>query len=1318
MDTADNNPLVYDELEIPDGGPAHPPAPAGSVGINIAAARVIFPHDGLRLLLPPWDNMGQGDSFRIKLNNIPVLPGSIDEETEVGQRVERYIPVGGLVDGDFNLNYDVRLLGEPDFTSSAVTKIHVKIDEAPPGGQDQDGDTPGHSELKLTIPVEFLPPGAVDKDAAAAGVPVTIEPYPIMAEGDRIKLSWGGEFIWKTVDAQHLPPQSAPLVITVDEDTIHRAGDTDSNGLAVVFEVYDRVDNKSEDWSAEVRVIVDTGNSRLMAPLIKEVNNLVLDMDQLGEADLTYQVIAMDANFKVGDDVEIHLTGTTAEGEKIEEVTYAPERILNTPSILEFKRPSAEVRQLAGGPHAAFFYRLIKADGSADLFSKIFSPRIVGRANPLAAPIPLDEIAGTLDPQLPSTTIEIPLDPAMEEGNAIELIWNGTRANGTSYKPDLPPHPITANEAGGSVPIEIVVAGHLTDIEGGTLDLYYKLLRDVVSREVLEEESLHADLLSIGEPQAELPVPVVEGESGGVLDPADKPDGTRLIVLQYSGQTAGDRVHILWWGSNTGQYRDSIPVTGSTENQNIPFTISAALIEGNRDGTVRAMYWVKRVGGGTSASEILTISIGAAMNLTAPSVKQASGAAPNQQLNPVAAKDALTVVIPNYGIQPGDQVSVTWAGTAGAGSQTTPPEDLSPSREVDLLTDVIPYNLGRSVTVTYIVTRNGDDSPASDPLNLTVQALDQDDLLVAKPRILQAANNGEGPELDVAALTSNATVRIDSWPLIAQGQYVWLSVKGKNKDDTDYDLPLWSSTLGSRVSAGWVSSGFATNTVPLNDLHGLRDGSALTVEFKATLNQSTDEGQAITFPLRTYTVRAIEWIKPVISSVKGQPSNAEIPNGGNTVETSVILSGTATAGMSVEIFEGTVSKGTFVATGGTWTTTTAIAVAAGARSFTAKAKYGAQPESDARTFTVVEAQKPVISSVKGQPSNIEIPNGGNTVETSVILRGTATAGMSVEIFEGAASKGTFVATGGTWTTTAIAVAAGGRSFTAKAKYGAEPVSDARTFTVVEAQKPVISSVKGQPSNTEIPNGGNTVETSVILRGTATAGMSVEIFEGAASKGTFVATGGTWTTTAIAVAAGGRSFTAKAKYGAEPVSDAHTFTVVAPLVIDPSLMNLNGRAYVTPWPRRAEAAGNTGNRVASGGTPPYTYSSSNPGIVSVNASTGFVRGEWNGSATITARDQAGRTVTYPVSVSNVLRVVIQQTVDKPDNISRWIFSNGYTSYTNGGPAGQIANQFSAPAEWYFDGDIVGLQARSVYPATGATQMTLGLPLRKGIAISDR
>ncbi|WP_334597376.1 Ig-like domain-containing protein [Pseudomonas alvandae] len=946
MDTADNTPLQLQELTIPDGGPAYPPAPVGSVGINIAAARLVFPHDGLRLVLPPWPNMGRGDAFRIKLGTIPVVTGSINEDAEVDEPVVRHIAVGGLVDGDFDLSYDVRIVGASNYEPSEVTKIHVKVEFAPPGGQDQDGDTPGHSELRLTIPPEFLPPGAVDQEAARLGVPVTIEPYPIMAEGDRIKMSWGGEIIWKTVGPEHFPPQNQPLVITVDEETILNGKDSDDNGLPVVFEVYDRVDNKSEDFSVEVRVIVDTGNSRLDAPLIEEVFNLELDVDQLGEADLTFQVIAVGSHFKVDDEVEMSLTGTTAEGEKIEEVIFAREKILSVPNVLMFKRPSAEVRQLAGGPHAAFFYRLIKADGSDDLFSKIFSPRIVGRANPLAAPIPLDEIAGTLDPQLPSTTIEIPLDPAMQEGNAIALIWNGITGTGSTYTPDLTLHPLSKNEAEGSVPIEIVVAGeHLTAIEGGTLDLYYKLLRDAVSREVIEEESLHADLLSIGEPQAELPLPVVEGESGGVLDPADKPDGTRLIVLKYSGQAAGDRVHMLWWGANTGRYRDSIPVTGSTENQNIPFTIRAALIEGNRDGTVRAMYWVKRAGGGTSASEILTIKIGAAVNLTAPSVKQASGATPNQQLNPVAAKDALTVVIPDYGIQPGDKVSVTWAGTAGAGSHTTPVQALPGSREIPLPVSVLAFNLDRSVTVTYTVTRDGSEGPASAPLTLNVQAMPATSL--AMPLIPQAAQGGLGRELDLTSFAGNARVTCAPWPLIAAGQRVWLRAEGIDQNGASYVITLYTA---SAVNSSEVSAGLVTD-LPRSELLKLRDGSELKVILQVTFDRSSAQANAVDFPLRTYTVKAMPATAPTIAWVKGQPSNTEIPPNGTTRDTSVTLSGTASAGLEIELFDGATSKGRFTAIGGIWTST-AIPVALGLHTFKAEALYVGNPSSTARSFTV------------------------------------------------------------------------------------------------------------------------------------------------------------------------------------------------------------------------------------------------------------------------------------------------------------------------------------------------------------------------------
>ncbi len=137
-----------------------------------------------------------------------------------------------------------------------------------------------------------------------------------------------------------------------------------------------------------------------------------------------------------------------------------------------------------------------------------------------------------------------------------------------------------------------------------------------------------------------------------------------------------------------------------------------------------------------------------------------------------------------------------------------------------------------------------------------VLPLSQDDLLRAKPKILQAANNGDGPELDVNTLTGSASVRIDSWPHIAAGQYVWLHLAGTKIDGSDYEPTLWGDANGSRVSDKWVSDGFATNsTASLGDLQGLRDGSTLTVGFKAAFDQRNVEAEAVTFPSRTYTIR-------------------------------------------------------------------------------------------------------------------------------------------------------------------------------------------------------------------------------------------------------------------------------------------------------------------------------------------------------------------------------------------------------------------------------------------------------------------------------
>jgi hypothetical protein len=209
-------------------------------------------------------------------------------------------------------------------------------------------------------------------------------------------------------------------------------------------------------------------------------------------------------------------------------------------------------------------------------------------------------------------------------------------------------------------------------------------------------------------------------------------------------------------------------------------------------------------------------------------------------------------------------------------------------------------------------------------------------------------------------------------------------------------------------------------------------------------------GSGATSAARTLTVTAAT--APTLTSVKGSPSDVEIPQGGVKVETAVTLSGVAAKGQKVEIFYGAVSKGPATAdpTTGVWTLLIS-ALTLAAHSFTAKALYGSGATSAARTLTVTAATAPTLTSVKGSPSGVEIPQNDTTVETAVTLSGVAAKGQQVEIFDGATSKGKATAdpTTGKWERLVTGLIAAAHSFKAKALYapGAESTPP-RTLTVV------------------------------------------------------------------------------------------------------------------------------------------------------------------------------------------------------------------------------------------------------------------------------
>ncbi|MBF6037230.1 hypothetical protein H8F23_28630, partial [Pseudomonas sp. P155] len=515
------------ELDIP-GRSKEPVSQGPDIwGINIAAALGNFPLNGLLCQAGPWGNMAQGDRLTIFWGTGQNVWVETVDATEVNKQLRMFVPSRHMVDGRFAVSYVVKPLGGTD-QPSEVMQVLVKLTR--PGGHDDNGDG-GHSKLIMIIPQDILD-GGIDKDNVADGVEISIgeadgtPPYPYAAAGDTCRVSWGGIYEFSEPLTQEQAEGKAPIIITITEAVIRDAGDAESPGVAVVFEVYDKVFNRSEDWSPEQRVVVAVDATRLIAPLLKETQNNVLDVDKLGDADGTVQVIATDTSkFKVGDKVFIRIKGTPVEGPPIDWEPSAGVELKSVPSILEPAAPNAVLRQLAKS-QITLSYRLEKADSSADLKSKSQFIRAIGEVQRLAAPEVLDEDSGALDPALSQIRLEIPFDKSFVEGQVLQPVMLGTTPGLKPYLPELPMRPITHNDIVAAEPLLYNIDGtHLAPVNGGTAEFYYQLLIPSPVLATLDpfeatraiRESIHSDILRVGEPRQELPQPEVAGVVDGVL---------------------------------------------------------------------------------------------------------------------------------------------------------------------------------------------------------------------------------------------------------------------------------------------------------------------------------------------------------------------------------------------------------------------------------------------------------------------------------------------------------------------------------------------------------------------------------------------------------------------------------------------------------------------------------------------------------------------------------------------------------------------------------------------------------------------------------
>jgi hypothetical protein len=263
------------------------------------------------------------------------------------------------------------------------------------------------------------------------------------------------------------------------------------------------------------------------------------------------------------------------------------------------------------------------------------------------------------------------------------------------------------------------------------------------------------------------------------------------------------------------------------------------LANGSHVFTAKALY------GSGEVSNKWTIDI-ASLLLQPPSIKEAPD---NTNLNPIAARDRLTAVV-DYVMEPEDIILVTWTGTPGAGSQTTPPVAAGSTRprEIPLPISLVRFNLGKPVTVTFTYTRGTSTPQTSLPRTLNVLTIPADELIA--PVITQA--NGT-PVLDLKDVLNGGTLRFGRWPHIAVAQRIWLNLEGQNAEGNSHNLTIWTGGRNA-VTRGWVSTGSFDAHVLYDYLKELGDGSKLSILFRVNMDGLANLATAVNFPARIYTV--------------------------------------------------------------------------------------------------------------------------------------------------------------------------------------------------------------------------------------------------------------------------------------------------------------------------------------------------------------------------------------------------------------------------------------------------------------------------------
>jgi hypothetical protein len=730
-------------------------------------------------------------------------------------------------DGEHLLVAQLTLVVSGDTKVSESVPVWVKT--TPPGGIDPEPDTTTINE-KLATPTVRPDPPTDDLDNVRVAFPM----YENAAVGDKLTVSWQGRFI-PVPPAQPVPLTPDDLTKAEFEIVVPRAVIEDAGGgddVPISYRIIDRVNNSSL-WAPYLRqsVPIEDPNAPT-APWVEGTVNddgLVFDLIAHGKNDVTVTVYSHGGSGT--DQIHVHWAGTAADAKPVPAYDTERKTVLSGGRPMTFTIPYEQARILGEGS-VEVTYVVHHANGTT-ITSRRRIVAIKGQAVSLLPPF----VADAAD--APVTVI----DAAKHKGGALmiaplqpELIPDGSKVTFTWAGVDSGNAVVSA--IAGRITRGLLPYASILKLVGTTVRIHYQVddfitatdsatdtaPKNVGVLRISDSDWITLSVIDSDAAAPELPPPSVPevDKDTNILDPI-----LLAATLTIPAPTPARASHV------TALIAANVPFSQTTVILNPAQPPSFALdgrdfIQPNDGSKAIATYILTGADGYVASSGPYEFTIGQVTPaLPPPTVDEADGI----NLDPLKAANGVTVRIP-AALQPGDTVVVhfgTWNSASlpwntGMGVPV-------PASEIAKL-------LGKGVDVTYTV--NGSiDSP---PLTLNVGDFSNGDVRLPMPAI----NEASGDTLDLRSFTGPAHANLPPWPLMAEGQRIWLRVTWPGGQ-----IALLT---GYAVTAAEVGRAI-TADIPRAQLEGLAEGTVITVQASVTFNGSANEADARLFPTRTYTLK-------------------------------------------------------------------------------------------------------------------------------------------------------------------------------------------------------------------------------------------------------------------------------------------------------------------------------------------------------------------------------------------------------------------------------------------------------------------------------